>query len=161
MRDDGGFRPSKELVVIRFDAVLESGTAGGAFVKLPDEVVELLGQGTKFRARGTIGGVAYQSSTMPAGSGRVCLGVHKSTRQAAGIGFGEQVCVEIEVDSSPREVIVPLELENTLVATGLREAFDRLAPSRRRELAAGVAEAKTPATRDRRVAKIVEALQAG
>ena len=147
--------------MIRFDAVLEPGRSGGAFVALPDEVVEELGQGTRFRARGTFGGAEYQSSTMPMGAGRACLGVHKATRQAAGIDFGERVSVEIEVDANPRGVIVPPELEDTLVASGLREAFARLAPSRRRELAAGVAEARKPETRDRRIAKILEVLQAG
>jgi uncharacterized protein YdeI (YjbR/CyaY-like superfamily) len=86
--------------------------------------------------------------------------VHKATRESAGIGFGEQVTVEIEIDPGLREVVVPPELDEALAASPeLRTAFDRLAPSRRRELAAGVVEARKPETRDRRIARILDVLR--
>ena len=142
-----------------FDGVLQAGLGGGAYVALPPEVLAATGQGTRFRVRGRFNGVEFRSNTMPSGEGRACLGVHKATREAAGARFGDSVRVEFEVDDAPRQVVVPAELAAALDAEpALRAAFDNLAPSRRRALADGVAQAKKPETKQRRIARILEQL---
>jgi Bacteriocin-protection, YdeI or OmpD-Associated/Domain of unknown function (DUF1905) len=146
--------------VPEFEGVLQAGRGGGAYVDLPPHVLTGLNRGTRLRVRGRLNGVEFRSSTMPTGDGRACLGVHKATREAAGARFGDPVRVEFEVDATPREVVVPAELTAVLDADPLlRATFDRLAPSRRRELAEGVAEAKKPETKQRRIARIVEQLR--
>jgi uncharacterized protein YdeI (YjbR/CyaY-like superfamily) len=97
---------------------------------------------------------------MPMGAGRACLGVHKATRQAAGVEFGQQVTVEIAVDLDQREVVMPPDLDEALSASSaVRAAFEQLAPSRRRELVTGVVEARKRETRDRRIGKIIDVLR--
>lgn len=146
----------------RFEGTLEPARGGGAFVSLPAEVLAGLGGGTRLRVRGTLNGVGFRSSTMPTGGGAACLGVHRATREAAGAAFGDTVVVEIEVDDAPREAELPAELAGALASEpSLRAAFEGLAPSRRRELASSVAEAKREDTRARRVVRIVEQLRAG
>jgi hypothetical protein len=150
------------MTASRFVGTLQPARGGGAFVSLPAEVLARLGAGTRLRVHGTLNGVGFRSSTMPAGGGAACLGVHKATREAAGAAFGETVVVEIEVDDAPREAELPAELAGALAKEpSLQAAFEGLAPSRRRELASSVAEAKREDTRARRVVRIVEQLRAG
>jgi hypothetical protein len=84
-----------------FEAILEPGRGGGAFVRLPAEVIAALG-GARLRVRGTLNSVGFRSSTMPTGGGAVCLGVHKATRQTAGVGFGDTVAIHVVRDDAPR-----------------------------------------------------------
>ncbi|HEX3325821.1 MAG TPA: DUF1905 domain-containing protein, partial [Actinomycetota bacterium] len=98
----------------RFTATLEAGRGGGAFVVLPDKVLEALGGGSRFRVTGTLAGVSFASSTMGMGGGRVCMGVHKATRQAAGVEIGDRVKVEVERDDRPRDLSVPDDLAAAL-----------------------------------------------
>lgn len=150
------------MTAARFEGTLQPGPGGGAFVGLPTAVLAGLGGGTRLRVRGTLNGVAFRSSTMPVGGGAACVGVHKATREAAGAAFGDTVVVEIEIDEAPRQIDLPPPLARALAAEpALQAAFDRLAPSRRRELAGSVAEARRDETRDRRVARIVEQLREG
>ncbi|MEA2672437.1 MAG: hypothetical protein QOG45_2657 [Chloroflexota bacterium] len=150
------------MTASRFEGTLEPARGGGAFVSLPAEVLARLGGGARLRVRGTLNGVGFRSSTMPAGGGAACLGVHRATREAAGAAFGETVVVEIEVDDGSREVELPAELAAALASEpALRAAFEALAPSRRRELASSVAEARREDTRARRVVRIIEQLRAG
>jgi Domain of unknown function (DUF1905) len=82
----------------RFTGVIEDAGGGGAYVELPAEVVASLGGGSRFRVRGSVNGVEFESSTMGMGEGRVALGVHKATREAAGVGIGDEVEIEVERD---------------------------------------------------------------
>ncbi|HEU0129469.1 MAG TPA: YdeI/OmpD-associated family protein [Mycobacteriales bacterium] len=150
---------------MEFEAVIEparpGGTGGGAVVRLPDEVAAAFGTRRQVRVRGTVDGVAYRGNLMPTGGGAFCLGVHKATREAARRTFGDTVRVTVERDDEPREVDVPPDLQAALDADpAARAAFDRLAPSHRREHADAVAGAKRPETRARRVEKTLEMLRA-
>jgi hypothetical protein len=55
----------------RFAGTLESARGGGAFVALPDEVIEGLGGGSRFRVTGTLNGTEFTSSAMAMGGGRI------------------------------------------------------------------------------------------
>ena len=97
---------------------------------------------------------------MPIGGGGVCLGVHKATRQAAGIDFGARVVVEMEVDNSPRHIEIPSELDLALRADPqLRAYFDRLAFSHRKEYVEWITSAKRAETRARRVDQSIARLR--
>ena len=64
------------------------------------------------------------------------------------------------IDTAPREVEVPEDLAAALAAAGLREAFDELAPSHRREHVRAILDAKKPETRERRIAAAIAKLTA-
>src|SRR5438105_8044801 len=78
--------------MLKFQGLLEAGRGGGSFVQLPREVAEVLGGG-RYRVKGALNGVAFASSTMPMGGGRVCVGIHKAVREAARARSGAQVIV--------------------------------------------------------------------
>ena len=54
------------------------------------------------RVRGTLEGTGYRSNLASMG-GRLVLGVHKATLQAAGRDTGDTVRVTMELDPEPRE----------------------------------------------------------
>ncbi len=144
----------------RFQAEIEDAGGGGAYVVLPAEVVTGLGGGARFRVTGVLNGVDFASSTMGMGDGRVCLGVHKATRQAAGVSIGDLVDVSVARDDRPREVTIPTELAAALAEDpDAAAAFERLSFSHRREYAEWVGEAKRADTRTRRVREVLERLR--
>ena len=82
---------------------------------------------------------------------------------AAGLGgtaAGEEVEVTVDVDSRPREVMVPADLAAALERDAVaKERFERLPPSHRREHVLAIEEAKKPETRARRIEKALEMLR--
>lgn len=120
----------------RFSGTLEAGRGGGAFVRVPDEVLFAAGASGRFRVTGTLNGVELATSTMPIGEGRVALGVHQATRRAAAVEIGDDVDLTVEVDVSPRELRVPEALASALAADRTAAAaFERLSFTHRREYA--------------------------
>jgi hypothetical protein len=148
--------------MVSFEAPVQAGRGGGAFVEVPADALAALGGGARFRVRGTLAGVALESSTMSTGSGRVALGLHKATREAAGVAIGDVVRIDVERDDREREIVVPPELVAALGdAPDARAFFDGLAPTHRRSYAEWIAGAKRPETRERRLARAIELLRAG
>jgi hypothetical protein len=134
-----------------FRAKIEAARGGGAVVLIPPDVTVALGGLKQMRVFGTVNGVDYRSSTMPYRGG-FYLGVHKATREAAGVEVGDEVEVTVTRDDSPRVLVLPPDLEAALAAEpDLRERFDTLSFSRRRELVDPIAEAKKQETRERRI----------
>jgi hypothetical protein len=145
----------------RFTAQLEAARAGGAIVLVPAEIAKALGGLKQMRVVGTINGVAYQSSTMPYGGRGLFMGVHKATRQAAAVEFGDAVDVTVARDERPRVLEIPPELEAAFVAEPtLRARFEALSFSRRKDLAVPIGEAKQEATRAKRLEKALSQLRA-
>jgi hypothetical protein len=143
----------------RFTVELEAGRGGGAMVLVPREVATVLGGLRQMRVVGTVNGVPYQSSVMPYGGRGLFLGVHKATREAAGVLPGEVVEVVVSRDDRPRVVEIPAELAAALTANpAAQAAFDRLSFTNRKEIATSVAEAKRPETRERRLAAVMSRL---
>jgi uncharacterized protein YdeI (YjbR/CyaY-like superfamily) len=94
--------------------------------------------------------------------GTTYLGLRREIREAAGIDVGDEVDVVLELDDAPREVEVPAELEATLAADArLRDAFDGLPFTHRREYAEWVGQAKRRQTRDARATKAAQMLRDG
>jgi hypothetical protein len=140
--------------------LLQSGkTATGLVV--PNEVVEALGAGKKPAVRVTINGHAYRSSIASMG-GVFMLGVSAENRALAGVQAGDDLDVDVELDTLPREVDVPTDLAAALTAnTGAKAFFEGLSYSNRRRLVLAVEAAKAADTRARRIQKTVEMLAEG
>jgi hypothetical protein len=149
------------MSALRFTATLEEARAGGAVVLVSSEVASALGGLKQMRVFGKLNGVDYRSSTMPYGGRGLFMGVHKATRQAAGVEIGDVVEIEITRDDSPRTLDLAPELEAAFAAEPeLRARFDGLSFSRRRDLAAPIAEAKRPETRASRLEVALARLRA-
>jgi hypothetical protein len=143
----------------RFRSVIEAARGGGAVALIPPHVTSALGGLKQMRVTGSLNGTPFRSSTMPY-RGAFYLGVHKATREAAGVGIGDEVELTLVRDDSPRVLELAPELAAALTAEPeLRSRFDGLSFSRRRELAGPIAEAKKPETRAARLEKALARLR--
>lgn len=143
----------------RFRSTVEAARGGGAVAQIPDDVTAALGGLKQMRITGTLNGTPFRSSTMPY-RGAFYLGVHKATREAAGVEIGDEVELELTRDDSPRVLEIPPELEAAFASEpALRDRFDALSFSRRRDLAGPISEAKKPETRQARLEKALAALR--
>lgn len=143
----------------RFRSVIEEARGGGAVVEVPLNVAKHIGGLKQLRIVGRVNGVAYRSSTMPY-RGKFYMGLHKATREAAGVAIGDGVEIELTLDDSPRVLELAPELEAALAAEPeLRSRFDALSFSRRRELADPVSHAVKRETRTARIEKALDRLR--
>jgi uncharacterized protein YdeI (YjbR/CyaY-like superfamily) len=90
--------------------------------------------------------------------GRYLIPFSSDKRVASGIGGGDALTVDLELDTAPRTVDVPEDLASALADAGARAAFDALAPSARKAHVTSVEGAKAAETRARRIAAIVSKL---
>lgn len=134
-------------------------TAAGMVV--PAKVVEALGSSKRPPVRVTINGHTYRSSVAVMG-GKFMLGVSAEHRKAAGVAAGEVLDVDLELDTQPREVTVPRDFADALDREAeAKRFFDALSYSNRLRHVLSIEDAKTPETRERRIAKSVSTLREG
>src|SRR5215470_18526075 len=102
-------------------------------LEVPPEVVEALGGGKRPPVTITINGHSWQSRVAIM-RGRYLLGLSNANRQAAGVVTGDEVEVEVELDTEPRVVIEPPDFARALDADLVaRAAYDRLSYSHKRQ----------------------------
>jgi len=140
--------------------ILQSGrTATG--IQVPDEVIEALGAGRRPAVKVTVNGYTYRSTVAVMGGANM-ISLSAEHRAAAGVAGGEEVEVDIDLDTAPREVTVPADFAAVLDAEpAARPTFDGLSYSNKSWHLLQVEGAKTDETRQRRIAKSVDILKQG
>ena len=155
------FGASCDLLCMRFHATLESNGKTATGIRVPPEVVAALGPSRKPAVRVTIAGHTYRS-TIATRSGVFLLGVSAENRASAGVAAGDELDVELELDTEPREVTVPLDLAKALTGDAeARRFFDTLTHSQKQWYVLPIEQAKAADTRERRVAKAIGMLREG
>ena len=135
------------------------GTTTGIVV--PEEIVEALGAGKRPKVVVTVNGYSYRSTVAVMG-GTYMVGVSAEHRSGAGVAGGDEIDVDLELDTAPREVVVPDDFAAALDAVpAARSTFDGLSYSNRRWHVLQVEGAKTDETRQRRIEKSVGILAEG
>jgi len=146
---------------MKFRATVELGGKTATGIEVPEDVVAALGSGNRPPVTVTIGGHTYRTTVARMG-GRFLVPLSAENRTAAGVAAGDQVEVDIEPDTGPREVDVPADLAEALAHDEVaRATFDGLSYTHRKEWVRWVEEAKKAETRATRLAKTVESLRAG
>ncbi len=133
-------------------------TGNNTGIEVPPEVIEALGGGKRPPVALVVNGYAYRSTVGVMG-GKSLVPFSSEHRAASGLKGGDAITVEIELDTAPREVTPPDDFTAALDTAGLRAAFDKLAPSHRKEHVRAIDDAKTPETRARRIDKAIEKLK--
>ena len=142
----------------RFAATVILGGKTATGIQVPDAVVEQIGAGKRPPVRVTIRGYTYGTTVAPMG-GAFWIPLAAEHRTAAGVQAGDEIEVELELDTEPRAVDVPGDLAAALaVDAAAKAAFDKLSYSNQRRHVLSVEDAKTPETRQRRIEKVVAAL---
>ena len=114
---------------MRFQATLELGGKTATGIQVPEEVVMGLGSHKQPRVRVTIGGHTYRTTVAVRG-GRFLIPVSAENRAGAGIVAGDELDIDIELDTEPREVSVPPDFADALTRdTEARRSFESLSPA--------------------------------
>jgi uncharacterized protein YdeI (YjbR/CyaY-like superfamily) len=101
-------------------------------------------------------------STVAVMGGAFMLPVSADVRERAGIAAGDELTVEVELDTEPREVVVPHDFSAALDADAdARRFFESLSFSNKRRIVYPIDDAKTAETRQRRIEKAVSNLREG
>lgn len=146
---------------MRFRTTIELGGKTATGFQVPAEVVEGFGAGKKPAVRVTVNDHTYRSTVAPRG-GSYLVPLSAENREAAGVAAGDEVDVDLELDTAPRELAVPTDLAEALAREpAARAFFDGLSYSQRRWFVEGVESAKKPETRQRRVTAAVDRLREG
>jgi bacteriocin resistance YdeI/OmpD-like protein/uncharacterized protein DUF1905 len=144
---------------MRFRTTVELGGTTATGLEVPESVVEELGSGKRPRVTVTIGEHTYRSTVFPRG-GRFLLPLSAENRAKAGVAAGDEVDVLVELDTEERVVMLPADLAEALDAEpAAKAAFEKLSYSHRREHVDAVEDAKTDATRRRRIHRAVAMLR--
>jgi hypothetical protein len=123
---------------------------------IPDTAVEALGQGKKPKVTVTINGKFSYPNTVAVMGGKYMIGVSKERRKLAGVAGGEMIEVTLELDTAPRVMEVPPDLQQALDKDKAAKAyFATLSYSNQRRHIDPINDAKTPETRARRIEKSV------
>jgi hypothetical protein len=146
---------------MRFRATIKLGGKTATGIEVPAEVVASLGPSKRPAVRVRIKGHTYRSSVAPLG-GVFMLPVSAENRTSAGVAAGDEVDVDIELDTEPREVIMPPDFTEALDHDArARRFFDGLSYSQKLWHVTSIEGAKTAETRQRRIAKAVSMLREG
>src|SRR5439155_26983423 len=130
-------------------------------IRVPAEVVASLGQSKRPPVRVTINGHTYRSTVASMG-GVFMLGVSAAVRESAGVAAGDEVDVDMALDTEPREVTVPPDFKDALDSdVDARRYFDGLSYTNRQRFVISIEEARTAETRERRIARAVSMLREG
>ncbi|HET6715063.1 MAG TPA: YdeI/OmpD-associated family protein [Actinomycetota bacterium] len=146
---------------MRFRATirLEGKTATG--IPVPAGVVGRLGKGKRPRVRVTVGGHTYRS-TVAAYGDVFMLPLSGENREAAGVAAGDEVDVDVELDTEPRTVEVPTDFAEALAADpDAKRFFEGLSYSQQRWHVLSIDGAKSAETRQRRIDKSMGTLREG
>jgi hypothetical protein len=146
---------------MKFQTTILQADGNATGIRVPDEVVTSLGAGKRPPVTVTINGYTYRNTIAVYGN-EFLVGVSAVHRAGAGVKGGDVVDVEIELDTAPREVVVPPDFAAALDAEPVaRQTFDALSYSNKSWHVLQLEGAKTDETRQRRIAKSVATLREG
>jgi hypothetical protein len=130
-------------------------------IPVPEDAMAALGVGRRPAVTVTVNGYRYRSTVATMG-GTPMVSLSAEHRAGAGVAGGDEVEVDLELDTAPRELAVPADLAAALDAEPeARRTFDGLSSSNRSWHVLQVEGAKTDETRKRRIARSVDRLRQG
>jgi hypothetical protein len=148
-------------VSMKFKTKIKQGDKTATGIQIPDEVIQALGAGKKPPVKLTVNGYSYRS-TVATVDGNFMVGFNADHRAASGLKGSDDVEVDIELDTEPRTVDLPPDLQAALDAEQRAKAtFDKLSNSMKGYHVSQVTGAKTDETRQRRIEKSISVLREG
>jgi len=134
---------------------------GPTGIEVPAEALAALGTSKKPAVQVSLNGYTYRS-TVATVDGRYMVGVSSQHRAASGLKAGDEVDVELVLDTAPRTVELPADFAAALDAEpAARTTFDKLSNSNKGYHVSLVTGAKSEETRQRRIEKSVATLRDG
>ncbi|PHN02556.1 YdeI/OmpD-associated family protein [Flavilitoribacter nigricans] len=126
-------------------------------IELSEKQLEELGGGNRPLVTVTLNGYTYRGA-VGSMKGRYLISLSAANRKNANVQGGDTLEVEVVLDTAPRTVEIPPDLQEALSGKSLETAFDKLAPSRKKAFVNSILDAKTEETRQRRIDKVIDFL---
>ncbi|WP_138755659.1 YdeI/OmpD-associated family protein [Paenibacillus sinopodophylli] len=146
---------------MKFHSIIELSGKSATGFSVPEEMVTALGTSKKPAVTITINSYSYRSTVAVMG-GRYMIPLSAEHRKGAGVAAGDEVEIDIQLDTEPREIVVPVDLASALEAEAAAGTFfASLSYSNKRRLVLAIEDAKTAETRQRRIEKTVAMLKDG
>lgn len=146
---------------MKFRAIIQLNGKTATGIQVPEEVMESLNSGKKPKLKVTIKDYTYRSTVGTMG-GKFMIPVSAEHRKGADVEAGDEVDVDIVLDSEPRTVTVPPDFAEALDREPeAKKFFDGLSYSNKRRFVLSIEGAKKAETRQRRIDKSVTLLKEG
>ncbi|MEN3539923.1 YdeI/OmpD-associated family protein [Microbispora sp. ZYX-F-249] len=146
---------------MRFRAKIQLDGKTATGIRVPVEVIEALGSGKRPPVKVTIGDYSYRTTIGVYGP-EFLVPVSAENRKGAGVAAGDEVDVDIELDTEPRVVTVPEDLAKALAdEPAAKTFFEGLTHSQKKGFVTWIEQAKKAETREQRVVKSLAALREG
>ena len=142
-----------------FTAEIKRVDPGWHFIDLPFDAKDVYGKASRIAVNATIDGLAFRTSLLPGDVGHYMV-INEVMRAATGKGLGDTITVELDVDDRPREVTMPVDMQQALHKDKkAMERYAALAYAHRKRYIEWVEGAKKPETRARRVERLIRELK--
>lgn len=129
---------------MQFTTTIQLHGKNAAGIRVPDEVVTARGGGNRPQVRVTLAGYSYQT-TVARMHGEFLFPVSAAVRDQAGVAAGDQVDIEIKLDSTPRELAIPPDLAEALKQSpNAMQAFQKLSHTNKKRHVLAVESARLP-----------------
>ena len=133
-------------------------TGNNTGIHVPETILNKLNGGKKPLVKVTLNGYSYRSAVGKMGD-KFMISLSAENRKNANVKGGDTLEVTIELDTEPRTVELPPDLQSALDKNKTaKAAFDKLAPSKKKAMALSISEAKTEATKIKRIEKVIDSL---
>ncbi len=127
---------------------------------IPDQIIESFNAGKKPAVKITLNGYTYRS-TVAAMNGKYMVGVSADVRAASGVKGGDTLTIEIELDSEERKVDLPDDFKKSLDKNlNAKKFFQTLTYSKQKNHVTLIEQARTEATRQKRIERSITDLVA-
>src|ERR1700694_4490631 len=145
---------------MRFRTKILPAVETAAGIEIPAKVVAALGSSKRPPVRATINGFTYRSTVAVMGN-KFMVGVPPVFREGAGVAAGDVVDVDLELDTAPREVELPVDFAAALNRDAkAKKFFAGFSYSAKTRLVIPI-NVKAPDVRKERIAKTVAQLREG
>lgn len=133
-------------------------TGNNTGIEVSEKVLNELGSGKKPLVVVTFNGYSYRSAVGKMGD-KFMISLSAEHRKNAKVNGGDTVEVSIELDTAPRTVELPADLQRAFDKNKTAKAnFEKLAPSKKKAIVLSINDAKTEETKVKRIAKAIEQL---
>lgn len=133
-------------------------TGNNTGIELTEQQLDKLGGGKKPLVVVTLNNYAYRSAVGKMGN-KFMISLSAENRKNANVKGGDSLEINIELDTEPRTVEIPIDLQKEFDKNKTAKAnFEKLAPSKKKEMVRSINDAKTEETKIRRIEKAIELL---
>jgi len=150
---------NRAVKTYQFQATIQPGDGGGAFVLFPYDTQQEFATRGKVPIKAIIAGLPYTGSLIRYGLPQHMLHISKAIRQQSGKDIGDLIEVELWKDEETRTLETPPDFHALMQQHCVLPFFESLSYTHRKEYIRWITEPKTEATKSKRLTKAIEMLK--